>query len=76
MHQLIHTNQQLNEALLKEAYDVNLFKALKENDELILQKTKDVTVMTRWLKELGVQVNSLEEDNNMPVYRGSVVLRK
>ena len=69
-------NQQLDEALLKEELDVNLFKALKENNELILQKTKDVMVMTRWLKELGVQVNSLEEDNNMPVYRGSVVLRK
>ncbi len=33
-------------------------------------------VMTRWFKELGVQVNSLEEDDNMPVYCGSVMLRK
>ncbi|KAL7474323.1 hypothetical protein ACHAW6_000298 [Cyclotella cf. meneghiniana] len=76
LHQLIYTNQQLNEALLKEAYDVDLFEALQENDELILQKTKNVTVMTQQLKELGVQVISLEEDDNMPVYCGSVVLRK
>ncbi|KAL7475124.1 hypothetical protein ACHAW6_001048 [Cyclotella cf. meneghiniana] len=46
LHKLIHTNPQLDEALLKKAYDFDLFKALKENDELILQKMKDVTVMT------------------------------
>ncbi len=46
---------------------------LNENDELILRKMKDVMLMTRWLKELGVQVNFLEEDDNMSVYCGSML---
>ena len=74
LRQLIHTNQQLDEALLKDVQDDDLLEALKENDELIARRMKDVTVMSRRLKELGVQANFLEED--MPVYGGSVVLKK
>ena len=75
LRQLIHTNRQLDEALLNDSDDdVDLFEALKENDDLIARKRNEVTAMSQTLKELGVQVNSWEED--MPVYGGSVVLKK
>ncbi len=67
-------NKQLKEAL-KEGDDTNLLEVLKKNDELNVQKRKDVRVMLERLKELGVMANrSLEED--IPVYGGLWVLRK
>ncbi|KAL7474092.1 hypothetical protein ACHAW6_000084 [Cyclotella cf. meneghiniana] len=67
-------NKQLKEAL-KEGDDTNLLEVLKENDELNVQKWKDVRVMLERLKELGAPANqSLEED--MPMYGGLWVLKK
>eukprot|EP00804_Cyclotella_cryptica_P025423 CCRYP_017195-RA/>CCRYP_017195-RA protein AED:0.00 eAED:0.00 QI:8/-1/1/1/-1/1/1/75/159 len=73
LRQLIHTNQQLDEALLTGGDDDDLLEALKENDDLILRKRKEVTIMSRKLKELGVPINSI---GDVPVYSGSLVLKK
>ncbi|KAL7489634.1 hypothetical protein ACHAW6_015322 [Cyclotella cf. meneghiniana] len=74
LRRLIDSNRELDEALREGADDVELLDALRENDELIVRKTKDVRAMSRRLKEMGVGVIPAEED--MPVYGGSVVLRK
>jgi hypothetical protein len=71
LRQLISTNKQLDEILLREEYDQELMLALEENDALITRKTEECAGMRRKLLDFGVDV-----DVELPIYDGSKVLQQ
>eukprot|EP00578_Thalassiosira_sp_NH16_P023932 CAMPEP_0181091946 /NCGR_PEP_ID=MMETSP1071-20121207/8665_1 /TAXON_ID=35127 /ORGANISM="Thalassiosira sp., Strain NH16" /LENGTH=114 /DNA_ID=CAMNT_0023174111 /DNA_START=152 /DNA_END=496 /DNA_ORIENTATION=+ len=72
LRQLIHSNQQLDEALLED-HDEDLLQALEENEYVILRKRNEARVLAENLRRHGVNISL---DDKVPGYNGSVVLRK
>ncbi|KAL7542153.1 hypothetical protein ACHAXR_011553 [Thalassiosira sp. AJA248-18] len=72
LRQLIHSNQQLDEAL-EDCYDEDLLQALEENESVILRKRNAIRVLAAKLSRHGVNI-SLED--KIPRYDGSIVLKK
>ena len=73
IRQLISSNQQLEQALQEEEHD-DLLQALIENEELIIRKKNNATMLANTLKNRHGVTISLND--KIPLYHGSVLLKK
>ena len=73
IRQLIHSNQQLDEAL-QEDHDEDLLQALEENEGVILRRTNDAAALAAKLSSRHGVIISLED--KIPKYDGSLVLKQ
>mmetsp|Transcript_11505 Transcript_11505/g.20694 ORF Transcript_11505/g.20694 Transcript_11505/m.20694 type:complete len:128 (-) Transcript_11505:459-842(-) len=74
LRQLIHSNEQLEEALRDECHDDDdLMQALRENDDVIARKRGGARVLAMKLSRHGVNISLVDK---IPRYDGSLLLKE